>query len=89
MLLRVLDGQYNLLYWGAVPIFHIEKNKIDTLDATITLPLYDPPDWANYEQKVVSKDNPNIEFTVSKNDIIVYIIIIILSFLYLFRFNKN
>lgn len=85
MLIRILNGDYNLCYWAAFSVFTMNNNKVDKLDATINLPLFDPPDILSSNKKEISKDNAIIEFTISNNQLMVYFIYILLFF----RFNNN
>lgn len=85
MLIRILNGDYNLCYWAAFSVFTMNNNKVDKLDGTINLPLFDPPDILSSNKKEISKDNAIIEFTISNNQLMVYFIYILLFF----RFNNN
>lgn len=89
MLIRILNGDYNLCYWAAFSVFTMNNNKVDKLDGTINLPLFDPPDILSSNKKEISKDNAIIEFTISNNQLMVYLYIYYYFLLLFFRFNNN
>lgn len=84
MLIRILNGDYNLCYWAAFSVFTMNNNKVNKLDGTINLPLFDPPDILSSNKKEISKDNAIIEFTISNNQLMVYFIYILLFIIIIF-----